>query len=395
SFSVNIAADETVDDLKKKIKEENLYQFPADELELYRVDGLAQIGKIRFDFKGTVIDDMPAKLLDYFDGSTTEMVETFPLCSYPQLNDSSIGRIHVLVVPESPSVFWVVNGSVENAVDVKGVRSRLYRLAHLYLGYYDPNHADAFVYDDKKLMVHVLFTSEENAQIFDAKFLDEYQTIGSPLSNLTISSNVDQVTRPPNVSILRRVKFGDYNPSDSDSLHETISLISTPSDVSYSDQNTEVFQYQRIEHVRAFGCTGKAEKAHLISKEHCENYQSYKKYKEDPNNILALSRAMHGWFDALDTDFPLFKVDVESWEEQPSVDGRYKVILKVTAASHECKDDVFGRLKEGSERTNDPLTMNTFVYVEDPKSFRFCLQWKSKEIQRNWDSYFSMNSAVS
>ncbi|OQR88676.1 Crinkler (CRN) family protein, partial [Thraustotheca clavata] len=34
-FSIKIAEDETVDDLKKKIKEEKMYQFPADELQLY------------------------------------------------------------------------------------------------------------------------------------------------------------------------------------------------------------------------------------------------------------------------------------------------------------------------------------------------------------------------
>ncbi|CAK4307238.1 unnamed protein product, partial [Aphanomyces euteiches] len=97
-FPVDVAADATVGDLKKKIKEEKEYKFPADELQLYRVDGLAQLGKIRFDFNGAEIDDMPAKLLSDFGGSTTEMVETFSLSSYPQLNDSSVGRIHVLVV---------------------------------------------------------------------------------------------------------------------------------------------------------------------------------------------------------------------------------------------------------------------------------------------------------
>ncbi|KAG9401556.1 hypothetical protein AC1031_009426 [Aphanomyces cochlioides] len=268
-------------------------------------------------------------------------------------------------------------------------------MADLNHGYYDPNHPDAFVYDDKKLMVHILFETKEKALDFDTTFRNESQTILSPLNNLTIVSNVDHTSRPSNQFKLRRVEFGDYDPSSSPSPQETISQISTPSAVSYSDQHTEVFQYQRIEHVKAFGYTGKAEKAHLMSKEHCEIYQSYKRYKKDPNYILALSRTMHGWFDALDTYFPLFKLDVESWEEQPSVNGRYKVILKVTAASHECKDDVFDRLKEGSERTNDPLTMNTFVYVEDPKTFQFCLQWKSKEIQKNRDSYFSMNSAIS
>ncbi|CAK4181551.1 unnamed protein product [Aphanomyces euteiches] len=106
-FPVEIDADKSVGILKKKIKEEIKYDGRADELQLYRVDGLAQLGKIRFDFNGAEIDDMPAKLLSDFGGSTTEMVETFSLSSYPQLNDSSVGRIHVLVVvpvivPEVP-----------------------------------------------------------------------------------------------------------------------------------------------------------------------------------------------------------------------------------------------------------------------------------------------------
>jgi len=99
-FSVEIDAEKIVDVLKKKIKEENKNTIACDakELELHCVDGLKQITKTRFDFNGAVIDDMPAKLLSDFDGSTSEMVETFPLSSYPQLNDSSVGRIHVLVV---------------------------------------------------------------------------------------------------------------------------------------------------------------------------------------------------------------------------------------------------------------------------------------------------------
>ncbi|KAH9131985.1 hypothetical protein AeRB84_021483 [Aphanomyces euteiches] len=99
-FSVKIEENEIVDELKKLIKKEkqDIITFDSDKLELYLVDGLAQIGKTRFAFKGTVIDDMPSKLLDHFNGSTTEMVETFTLTKYPQLNDSSDGKIHVLVV---------------------------------------------------------------------------------------------------------------------------------------------------------------------------------------------------------------------------------------------------------------------------------------------------------
>ncbi|CAK4095628.1 unnamed protein product [Aphanomyces euteiches] len=116
-FSVEIDAEKLVDVLKDKIKEKNKNTITCDAkyLELYRVDGLAQIGKTRFDFKGTVIDDMPSKLLDHFNGSTTEMVETYRLTKYPQLNDSSDGKIHVLVVVPEGAVSAVGLLSVEQA----------------------------------------------------------------------------------------------------------------------------------------------------------------------------------------------------------------------------------------------------------------------------------------
>ncbi|KAG9411159.1 hypothetical protein AC1031_016807 [Aphanomyces cochlioides] len=98
-FPVEAEAGNLVGTLQDKIKvKKTSITCDADQLELYMVDGLAQIGKTRFDFKGTMIDDMPAKLLDDFDGSTMEMVATYKLSSYPQLNVSSDGRIHVLVV---------------------------------------------------------------------------------------------------------------------------------------------------------------------------------------------------------------------------------------------------------------------------------------------------------
>ncbi|OQS04320.1 Crinkler (CRN) family protein [Thraustotheca clavata] len=388
-FPIEIDADKTVGILKDKIKEKkpNAIRCDADELELYCVDGLTQNVQGLFDFNGSTVHDLSAKLLNDFSGSTTKMVETFPLSSYLQLSDSSVGRIHVLVTVSAdtlaPSVFWVVNGSVENALDVKGVRSRLYRLADLNLGYYDPNHPDAFVYEGNKLMLHILFETKENALIFDTKFRDERITIGSPLNNLTILSNVNHASRPSNEFNLRRINYEDYNPRDSDSPQETMSQISSSS-ISFAINELKE---------SSFGFMGKAERAHLMSKQHCEKYSSCKKYKADKNNILALSHTMHGYFEALDREIPLFKIDVGSVEDQP-VDGTYKVILKVTALNHECKDDVFGRLKDGYGRTDDPLTVTTYVYVENPQTFCHCLKWKCNEIQKCWDSYFSLDSAV-
>ncbi|CAK4117245.1 unnamed protein product [Aphanomyces euteiches] len=387
-FSVEIDPGMLVDALKDEIKKKKMYDFPSDGLQLFMaMEGLSKDAakELPLDGRGQPLGCI---IMDEILKINNTM--HFGMDFQPQE-----GKVYVLNVLPKGAVrtltLWVVKGSVENALEGKGVRARLYQLAHSNIAYYDPNYAHAFTYDGKKLMFHVVVKSEDNAQFFEAKFLDEIHTFGSPLYNLKVLSNVDKVSRPSNVSTLRRVKFSDYQPSDSDSLQETMSPTSALSDVAYLDQSTELFQYQRLEDIQMFPCAAKAEKARLMSKEHCEKYESYTKYKHDPNNFLALSRDMHGWFDALNTDFPFFKVDVVSWEEKPS---RYKVLLKVTVANYECKDTVFGRLKEGSQKTSDALTMNTFVYVENPKTFQICLEWKSQEIEKDWDCYFSMQSAV-
>ena len=173
-----------------------------------------------------------------------------------------------------------------------------------------------FLYSDAMLFV------EEKALDFDTRFRDERCTLLSPLNSHVISSNVIQVSRSTTEN-LRRIKYEDYIPTDSDSPQGTLSQISS----SCVSANTEEFEYQRIEKKEAFGYKGKAEKAHLISKEHCDRYESYKRYKKDPNNILALSHTMHGYFDALDRDLPLFKLDIERVEPKQVVNGRPKVML--------------------------------------------------------------------
>ena len=64
----------------------------------------------------------------------------------------------------------------------------------------------------------------------------------------------------------------------------------------------------------------KLKKALLISREHCELHENYKKYKRDPNNMLALSHTMRGYFDALDRD-----LDVVGVETERVVNGRWKL----------------------------------------------------------------------
>ncbi|KAF0683296.1 hypothetical protein As57867_024568, partial [Aphanomyces stellatus] len=110
-FSIDIDAGKKVDHLKKKIKKEKEYKFPADELQLYLVDGLAQDKDEQIVYKGITIDMPNCSLVDF--GSSTKKLAALSLISecFEEADVNIRWKIHVLVViPEgvastlSPSV---------------------------------------------------------------------------------------------------------------------------------------------------------------------------------------------------------------------------------------------------------------------------------------------------
>ncbi|GLE09673.1 hypothetical protein PINS_up021444 [Pythium insidiosum] len=184
--------------------------------------------------------------------------------------------------------------------------------------------------------------------------------------------------------------------------HENRSLLKirshqyrSSSTVTIVDSSTEEFRYQRIEHERYFLPYGKAESCHLVSKKKCKHdKREYSKYNRDPNNRLALSREMHGFYDGLSYQCPIVTMTPGAVEQKQSINDRYKVEIFVKVLDAQCKDRVFSRLKEGAIQTNDPLVMKTFVHVKDPETFCFCLRWKHEDNEAQWSSFSSMASAV-
>ncbi|KAJ8322651.1 hypothetical protein O5D80_008618 [Batrachochytrium dendrobatidis] len=260
--------------------------------------------------------------------------------------------------------YWKVSGALSDSLAVKGVRSRMYRNADNYLGYYESGQP-AFFYEENKptLKINVLFKTEENALRFDSHLRNESITINSPMNSLTINSSVSTTST---AQLGERIYYKDYIPTDSESPQDTQSVITIQ--FSTFEKTSDEFKYQRIEKLSIFGSMGKAESCHLISDSHCRNYPSYEKYDKDPNNRLAMSMDLH--------------------------EDRYKVVLAVVALNQESADMIFYRLIEGSTKTDNPLIMNTSVHVTNPTIFRKCLEWKEKETMKKWDDYYSMDSAV-
>ncbi|KAK1944443.1 hypothetical protein P3T76_004355 [Phytophthora citrophthora] len=325
---------------------------------------------------------------------------------FPDEDAAEDGEIHVLVgLPPSASVassqqtaLWLVRGSIADALSTKRVRCRLYRLAGTYLGYYAPARRTggknvALWYEDKTLCVQILFTTEENALHFDNALQEEPVTLGSPLHGQEVTTSVAQVEV---VSIeLKRIYFVHYDPQESELPQDTMSSISLTSSVSILDATSDEFRYQRIEHEGHFLPYGNAESCHLVSKKQSRDHKrEFAKYDRDPNNRLALSRDMYGWFDGMSSEVPIVKMLAGSVEERPSIGSRYKVEVFVKVLDAQCTDRVFSRLKAKSTKTDDPLMMKTFVHVENPETFCFCMKWKHDETDELWRSFLDMTPAV-
>jgi hypothetical protein len=282
-------------------------------------------------------------------------------------------------VRKSIVTYWRVSGTISDSLAVKGVRSRMYRNADNHLGYYESGQP-AFSYGESgtTLSINVLFETKENALRFDSHLRNESITIHSPMNSLTINSGVSTTSTAP---LGERIYYKDYIPTDSESPQDTQSVITIQ--FSTFEETSDEFKYQRIEKLSIFGSMGKAESCHLMSGSHCRQFSSYSQFDKDPNNRLAMSRDLHGWFDHLNTEIPLFYLKVVSISESVIVEGRYKVVLAVVALNQESADMIFWRLIEGSRQTNDPLVTNTSVHVTNPTIFQKCLEWKEKKTRRS------------
>lgn len=154
--------------------------------------------------------------------------------------------------------------------------------------------------------------------------------IGSPLKDRAVHSNqIVQSTRLDG-ELERRIHTIDYV-AEEDTESPQHSDVSLPDHTPVIDITTNEFRYQRIEKESCFGRHGKAESCQLMSRAHCLSHESLRQYDDDPSNRLALSRDLHGFYDALNTAVPVVNIYAESESPSPGPDARYEVTLRVRA----------------------------------------------------------------
>lgn len=263
-------------------------------------------------------------------------------------------------------------------------------MASNYLGYYDGEN-DAFWYEGDDMMIRLLFESKQNADYFRRRLDDESLNHNTAINALTILN----ISLAPTANLAgKEILATDYNPDEFDSPQDAVSMVSGLTSI--LDLSRPLFKFQRIESESVFGKHCKADNCHVIDRAY---YAHHPQEEEDvDNNRLALSSLVHNWFDGRGVDVPLFKLTISTAHlisRKPVIENRYEVPLLVTAIDSDAARLLFPRLREGSTFFEDrKLEAIVSVYVLNPEVFAKSIEWKASKIQKDWDFYNNMETAV-
>lgn len=285
-------------------------------------------------------------------------------------------------------MWWKATGNIQASLNTKGARRTVYRMAFHHNAFFTGEDTSIF-YDGDILKVDLAFEDRRDALALETDLISAVETHRSALEYLVVDFTVEEQHGPFPLEPRRRVKPSDYKPEDSTSPDDGISVVA--SSVTILDLNNDFVRFQRIESIELLQHPlNTTDKCHLIDKAHCEKFVTYQKYKNDDNNILSMAQHVHGWFDGRVSNVPLFKLDYVSHSNAPSasLENRYEVVISVTALDVAASKLIFPRLPSGSVAVEgDSLAMLTRVYMRDPKTFKFCLEWKAHTTSKKWKEY--------
>lgn len=172
------------------------------------------------------------------------------------------------------------------------------------------------------------------------------------------------------------MRLSDYDATDSESpiqtLEELAVVPSSESNVSALSMNSPLAQLQMIERPEVFTCS-RPIKCHIKPK------KDFKKLINDENNILAMSRNFHDYFDGMMTvdcetgniDIPLIAIKPPGKREfREEMVGNLQLKRKRVEVVVECRGEAVGeivgkQLKMGTERLS-ATQYKTPLHVENP-----------------------------
>lgn len=282
---------------------------------------------------------------------------------------------NIIQAPAAPAAeCYTVNAIVHHCLHMKGTRKHVYYEANKYYGYSEGDIPVAVYTESGDMVIHVVFKTERDAQSFEDSVRDFMR---APF-NLTV--NVEAAS--PGGSCSQRILREDYISQDTDSPDVT-----ETSDMSYSSAGVpsdDLLRFQSIETWMWLECS---EKAHIFGlKEGASDVE-----KKDGNNLLALSRDVHGYLDGLGSlKYPWIRISAgEPTGSNADDDKRFNIPLIVECLNLNAARIFDGRLKAGAVQSLNDAGRPEFVVsvaVVDPDAFRGYVQRKHDATTEIWRS---------
>ena len=282
----------------------------------------------------------------------------------------------VLVVVGDSAQLWTVQGSLPNSLRMKGTRQHVYFSANKSHGYYSESGSIAEYSSNGDLAFHVVFKSEIHADEFQDAML-EFESEPFSLSGVTaLKSKGGNVTNS-------RVLRADYKSHPVDGSPAVTASVSVVSGITDPDPpSDDLLLHQSIEtHNYLLG----AERAHMYGTKE----GAPKAVKKNGNNLLALSRDLHGYLDALgNLSHPLIRVSTQPPIGACESDGnRVNVPVVVECLDATTANNVRMRLKDGAREETNKGGRQQFIVsvaVVDGSEFRDFVEQKYLATTEMW-----------
>lgn len=315
--------------------------------------------------------------------------------SFERLHFSFTETVGLVKVVKSLMQCYEVKAKIIGAKKKKGIRGLIYRHAQEHGARYSLDRSKSIYYSDddsNNLEIVLLFCERVEADSF-ANFLSLWY-LNNPLlvqpGDILVQDSIKIVHVVG--SDLIKVLLSHYDATESESPIQTLKELSvipsSDSHISAFSLKSPTAEFQSIERPETFSCK-RPIKCHIKPR------SDFKKLINNENNLLAMSRDFHDYFDGMMTvdcetginDIPMIaiKPPEEHNCEDELVSGmkRKRVELVVECRNREIGGIVEKSLKMGSVKVSD-TQFKTFVHVEDAITFCDCLDWKYKNACEIW-----------
>jgi hypothetical protein len=318
--------------------------------------------------------------------------------------------------PPPPVPLFIYECGVVNSKKRKCFRAKVHKLAEKHHARIRPDSGDGITYDNDNLKVLLVFEDELVCEHFQSAVREiplHYRKRGRdlPEDDLAIRDSVTEVSVSEFlISNLKRVFYNDYQPitddhdpnrsddHDPNRSDDHDPNRSTPSDAAsdFTDSSyvSAVFMSDEVRlrlvdlETSMFMFRKKPEKCHLKSP------TKYPDLKNDPNNIVYLSRQLHEYFDGISqqTGVPAFTLNYV--RHDPQVVTRvcddnntlhvYETTVSVVFRTELDKTCLSPYFKDHRDVT--VMHIEFCLYFEDPVAFEEYATFKALDTGRKWAS---------